>query len=139
MIKQIIMNNIISVLIHTGFCLLSYFLFYILGRYVNSIITFVIYVFSAVAIPLLYFLCGRLLLVTTQNVPYNIYSVAALSVILTVCMFVSWNIPNLFITNASFYPFSLFLGFLPSFIGTLVLALLPSATFYIGLITQNTI
>ena len=138
MLKQIIINNVIAVIIHTVFCCFSYFLLSFIMRYEGSLFTSVLFVIVAIAIPILYVLCGRLFLRNTNNITNNVLSVTIVAIVLIVLMFMSMNDGHLMIANYSFVPIAVYtIRFLPTFIAVLIFALLPSITLYIGMITKK--
>lgn len=135
MIEKIILNNIVSIVIHTVFCFITILLFAIAKRFSSNI---AIYIPLAITIPLLYIMCGRLFLFNTYNTKNNVLSVAVLAAILITSVAISSRFFNLQITNISFAPLSLFtVRFLPDILGALVYAMFPSVFLYIGIILKR--
>jgi hypothetical protein len=135
MLKQILVNNLIMIVIYGVFGFLSYWLLFIVAPSLKSSYILLIYIFSALLIPLICYVSGRLLLSNTGTVQGNISSVILLALILIVCIIIAPDMFNMI--QLPFFPVVAFLSFLPSVILIIIASFLPSLVFYLGMISQS--
>ena len=137
--KQVIIrNNAVSIIVHTLLCTLTYVLFNVPTPFNHEAIltiSFFISVLLAILNPWLYFLCGRRFLRNTQDRKQNILSVASLPIFVIIFTIIPNQLLNWI--NAPFAILVSFIGHSVGVTGYLILALLPSAVLYSGMIVGN--
>ena len=136
MIKLVITNIITSIVIHAALCCVSYFIINSLARFQGSVFANIFFIGIAIAIPLLYILCGRLFIHNTGTIFYNILSIAVLAIILLIVMSMPSNI--VILSNYSILPITVSMQMIfPEFITFPLAAILPSLLLYVGIIIRK--
>ena len=136
--NEIIRNNVISIVAYVVLSVLTY----IIPRIpwtsdpeIGFTVRFFIIMLLAIASPFLYFLCGRLLLRKTENRKKNILSVGALPIIIGICLIIPSGLLDWI--NTPLAVLGSLIAHSLGVIGWLLFALLPSAVFYIGMVTRK--
>ena len=144
--NKILQNNIVVLLIHIVFCVLTYYLIYALMQLQSPVLEYNLFYPMLILPPMLYILCGRLFLHNTKRIIGNILSVSILSMALHAIMFLQLFDYRIYyeILTWSNMPFASLFMFvsvrLPwrlEWLSMAIWALFPSVTLYLGLLSKK--